>query len=35
VLVLLASGARTPLAWPWKALIAAGVAVNAWGVLFS
>ena len=35
VLVLVASGARMPLTWPWKALIAFGVAVNAWGVLFS
>jgi hypothetical protein len=35
VLVLVASGARTRLAWPWKVLIAAGIAVNAWGVLFS
>ncbi|MGZ3632061.1 MAG: hypothetical protein ACXWQ6_06315 [Candidatus Limnocylindrales bacterium] len=35
ILVLVASAARTPLTWPWKVLIAVGVVVNAWGVLFS
>ena len=35
VLVVVASGARTPLSRWWKVLIVAGIAINAWGVLFS
>lgn len=35
VLVVIASGARTPLTRWWKVLIVVGIVINAWGVLFS
>ncbi|HTS14944.1 MAG TPA: hypothetical protein VMH24_04700 [Candidatus Sulfotelmatobacter sp.] len=35
LLILVASGARTPLNRWWKVLIVAGIFVNAWGVTFS